>query len=105
MDRIQIQKDIKVELSFVLGDDDFFIRDNNAEKRMIAISLEESICLMYIVHLDADGYKWNNTHGTYALKVANDGIQYFDGCYWRYFDKKVQEQWSDYIAEKVLLEE
>ena len=102
---MNIQKDVKVELNLMIGNDEFFMKDPNGGKRMIAISIKEGLCIMYIQHIDPDGYKWNNMHGTYAFRAIDDGIQFFDGFYWRYFDNKVQEQWSDYIAEKVLLEE
>lgn len=73
-------------------------------KTFVGFNFMHSMCIIYYQDTTPDGFKINNTTANYAFRVTDNGIQFFDTYMWKFFDNTVQEAYSNYIAEKELLE-
>jgi hypothetical protein len=73
-------------------------------KRYVGLSIKHSMCIFYTREQYPDGSKVDMAQNQHPCRVTDDGIQFYDGYFWKFFDNVVQEAFAHFLAEKELLE-
>jgi len=76
----------------------------NYENRYVGVSLRHGSCVVYNLDEYPVGTTVEIIQTNYAIRSTDDGLQYYDSYMWKFFDESVQEAFSNYLAEKELLE-
>lgn len=84
----------------------YFGQGPSGEVPKVAISMSHGLCIIYCEVMNPDASKYiHQLAGPHAFRETDYGIQFYDGCVWKYFNKMTQELYCGYLAEKELLDE
>ena len=82
----------------------FGVGPNGEENLKVAICESHGVCQVYVDTINSDGQRGiYYLMGPFAFRECDYGIQFYDSCSWRNFDKVAQEEWAGYKAEKAIL--
>lgn len=101
---INVEAPVDVVLRTTNNQYHFGCGPNGEENIKVAICQQFGMCQVYVDAIDTNGVKYIHfLLGPFAFRESNYGIQFYDSCSWRNFDKLAQEQWAGYKAEEAIL--